>query len=240
MRDFLKEDVLIKAAKLSLVSTLAIAPSIVDSYFFNPGYRSILLERAAESLLPALFARDLILVFIALVISSACGFAWADGKKVIGFETLDRFRKEMKTLLWLGPALAVGTALLLDITLLRHFRGLYPDNPLIALTIPLRAAFFEEVICRFGILMIVFRLTRSVSAAVVVSALFNTLLGLRSADFVGFPLGLDWLTGRILISRMVLASFFGYFYCRKGLMSTISLRFIMELKHVVLPLFIPQ
>jgi hypothetical protein len=71
-----------------------------------------------------------------------------------------------------------------------------------------------------------------------VSALFNTLLGLRSATFVGFPLDFDWLTGRILISKMVLASFFGYFYCRKGLMSTISLRFIMELKHVLLPLLI--
>lgn len=238
MRDFLREDVLMKAARLALVSTLAVAPSIVDSYFFNPGYRSILLERASESLLPALFARDLILVFLSLLISSACGFAWADGRRIIGFETLGSFRKEVKTLLWLGPVLAVGTALLLDITLLRHFRGLYPDNPLVALTIPLRAAFFEEVICRFGILMIVFRLTRSVGAAIVVSALFNTLLGLRSATFVGFPLGLDWLTGRILVSRMVLASFFGYFYCRKGLMSTISLRFIMELKHVVLPFLI--
>jgi hypothetical protein len=240
VRDFLREDVLFKAAKLALVATLAVAPSIVDSYFFNPGYRSILLERAAESLLPALFARDLILVFLSLLMSSACGFAWADGKKVIGFETFDRFRKELKTLVWLGPVLAAGTALLLDITLLRHFRGLYPDNPLVSLSIPLRAAFFEEVICRFGILMIVFRLTRSVTTAVVVSALFNTLLGLRSADFVGFPLGFDWLTGRILISRMMLASFLGYFYCRKGLMSTISLRFMMELKHVVLPLLIPR
>ena len=238
MRDFLKEDVLIKATKLALVSTLAVAPSMVDSYFFNPGYRGILLGRASESLLPILFVRDLILVFLSLLISSGCGFAWADGRKVIGVETFDRFREELKTLLWLGPVLAVGTALLLDMSLFRHFRGLYPDNPLVALTIPLRAAFFEEVICRFGILMIVFRLTRSVPAAVIVSALFNTLLGLRSATFVGFPLDFDWLTGRILISKMVLASFFGYFYCRKGLMSTISLRFIMELKHVLLPLLI--
>lgn len=240
MRDFLREDVLVKAAKLAVVSTLAVAPNIVDSYFFNPGYRSVLLERATESVLPVLFARDLILVFLSLLISSACGFAWSDGRKVIGFGTLEGLRRELKVILWLGPALAVATALVLDMTLLREFRGLYPDSPLVASTIPLRAAFFEEVVCRFGILMIVFRLTQSVPAAVAVSALFNTLLGLRSATFIGFPLGFDWLTVRILVLRIILAGFFGYFYCRKGLMATISLRFIVELKHVVLPFFISR
>jgi len=240
VRDFLREDVLIKAVKLAVVSTLAVAPNIVDSYFFNPGYQSVLLERVTESVLPVLFARDLILVFLSLLISSACGFAWSDGKKVIGFGTLEGLRRELKVILWLGPALAVATALVLDMTLLGEFRGLYPDSPLVALTIPLRAAFFEEVVCRFGILMIVFRLTQSAPAAVAVSALFNTLLGLRSATFIGFPLGFDWLTGRILVSRIILASFFGYFYCRKGLMAMISLRFIVELKHVVLPFFISR
>jgi hypothetical protein len=234
VRDFLREDVLIKAAKLAAVSTLSVAPNMVDSYFFNPGYKDILLGKATQGSLPFLFARDLLLVFLSLLISAACGFAWSDGKKVAGFGTQAGLRKNLKILLILGPLLAVATALLLDIGLARRFRILYPKNPVVALTIPLRAAFYEEVICRFGILMIVFRLTKSVPAAIALSAAFNAAMGLRSAAFVEFPLGLDWLTTKILASKILMAAFFGYFYSRKGLMSTIALRFIMELKHVVI------
>jgi len=59
-------------------------------------------------------------------------------------------------------------------------------------------------------------------------------LGIESALFVGFPMGLDWRTAGIVAAKLCLAAFFGYFFCRKGLMATISLRFIMGLKHVVL------
>jgi len=234
VRDFLREDVLIKAAKLAAISTLAVAPNMVDSYFFNPGYREVILGKATQSSVPLLFARDLVLVFLSLLISAACGFAWSDGEKVAGFGTQAGLRKDLKIVLILGPILAVVTALLLDIGLLGRFRVLYPKSPVVALTIPLRAAFYEEVVCRFGILMIVFRLTRSVPAAIALSAAFNAAMGLRSAAFVGLPLRPDWLTTKVLATKLIVAAFFGYFYSKKGLMSTIALRLIMELKHVII------
>jgi len=234
VRDFLQEDVLVKALKFAAVATAAVAPNIVDCYFFNPGYREAILARATESSLPFLFARDLLLAFFALLVTSACGFAWSDGKKVAGFGTFGGLRKELKTLLILGPALAVTTAFLFDKGLTGGFQRLYPKSPMVALTIPLRAAFFEEVVCRFGMLVILFRLLRSVPAAILLSSAFNAALGLKSAVFVGFPIRLDLLTAAILAAKLCLATFFGYFFCKKGLMATISLRFIMELKHVVL------
>jgi hypothetical protein len=239
VKDFLREDVLTNAAKLAAVATLAVAPNMVDSYFLSPGYREIILGKATPASLPFLFAGDLILVFVSLMVSAACGFAWSDGKKVVGFGTQAALRKDFKTVLILGLILAVTTALLLDIGFVKRFRILYPQNPLVSLTIPLRTAFYEEVICRFGILMIVFRLTGSVPTAIILSSLFNTAIGLKSAVFVGFPLGLDWLTARIVLAKMMVAVFFGYFYSKKGLMATIALRFIMELKHVILP-FMPS
>ena len=234
MRDFLREDVLLKALKFAALCTLAVTPNMVDSYFYNPGFREVLLARATESSLPFLFVRDLVLVFFSLLMSSASGFAWCDGKKVAGFGTLEGLRKELKTLLLLGPALAVGTAFLLDKGLIRDFPRLYPENPVVALTIPLRAAFFEEVVCRFGMLVILFRLFRSVSVAILLSAAFNAALGFKSAVFVGFPIGLNWLTAQIVVAKLCLAVFFGYFFCKKGLMATIALRFIIDLKHIVL------
>jgi hypothetical protein len=236
MRDFLREDVLIKACILAAVSAAAAAPNIVDSYFFNPGYREALLANAPGSSLPLLFARDMALVFFSLLISSACGFAWADGKKVVGFGTLSSLRQNLKLLLILGPLLAVVTTLLLEKGLIGRFPKFYPRSFLVAFSIPLRSAFFEEVICRFGILMIVFRLSRSVTASVLISSAFNAALGLKSAVFVGFPVGFDIRTAAILTAKFCLAAFFGYFYCKKGLMATISLKFIMELKHIVLAL----
>ncbi len=234
MKDFVREDVLLKAAKLAAISTLAVAPYMVDAYFFNPEHREIILGKASETALPFLFARDLLLAFVSLMISAACGFAWSDGKRVAGFGTAAELRKDLKAILVLGVLLGAATGVFLDIGLLGRFRIFYPENPLIAISIPLRAAFYEEVICRFGILMIVFRLTESVPAAILLSSLFNAALGLRSAAFVAFPLGPDWLTIRIVAAKVVVAGFFGYFYTKKGLMATIMLRFIMELKHVVL------
>lgn len=234
MKDFIREEVFIKASKLAAVSTAAVVPNIIDCYFLNPGYRETMLTRATEAALPFLFAKDVILVFLSLLISGACGFAWSDGKKVAGFGTVERLRRDLKTLLTVGPALAVATAFLLDKGLLGHFPRLYPKSPVIALSIPLRAAFYEEVICHFGMLVIFFRLLRSVWAAIVLSAAFNAAMGLKSATFVGFPIELDWLTAEIVAAKLCLAAFFGYFYCRKGLMATVALRFIMELKHVAL------
>ena len=103
-----------------------------------------------------------------------------------------------------------------------------------ALTIPLRATAFEEIVCRFGMLVIAFRLLRSVPLAILFSSLFNTALGLRAAVFVGFPLAFDWLILAVVAGKFSLACFFGYFFCQKGLLATVSLRFLMELKHVVL------
>jgi len=234
VRDFLREEVLVKALKLAAVCTIAVAPYVLDCYFYNPGYRRVMLARAAEGALPFLFARDLVLVFFALLISSAGGFAWSDGEKVAGFGTVEGLRKELKTILILGVALAVGTALLLDKGLIRNFPRLYPKSRAAALTIPLRAAFFEEVVCRFGMLVIVFRLLRSVPVAILLSAAFDAAVGLKSAIFVNFPLGFDWLTAGVVAAKLSLAAFYGYFFCRKGIMATMGLRFIVELKHVVL------
>lgn len=234
MREFLREDILVKALKLAAVCTVAVTPNMLDCYFYNQGFRDVMLAKATESSLPFLFARDLVLVFFALVMSAACGFAWSDGKKVAGFGTTEGLRKNLKTLLLLGPALAVATVFLLDKGLTSAFPRLYPKSPIVALSIPLRAAFFEEVVCRFGMLVILFRLLRSVLAAILLSAAFNVALGLKSAVFVGFPLRLDWLTAEILVTKLCLAVFFGYFFCKRGLMATIALRFIVDLKHIVL------
>ena len=230
----MREDVLVKAVKLAAVATLAVIPNMLDSYFWNPGYSEIMSSKVPESSLPLIFGRDVILVFISLLISAACGFAWSDGKKVAGFGSVESLKTNLKSVLILGVVLAVGTAFLLDKWLAGGFEKLYPRSPVVSITIPLRAAFYEEIICRFGILMIVFRLTGSVPASVLLSAVFNAAIGLRSAIFVGFPIGMDWRTAGIVVAKILVSAFFGYFYCRKGLMSTISLRFIMELKHVVL------
>ncbi len=240
MRDFLREDVFIKAAKLAAVCTAAIAPNMLDSYFFNPGYREVILSKVPQTAVPFLFLRDLALVFVSLMISAACGFAWSDGQKVAGFGALEGLKKNLKTVAILGVVLGAATALLFDLRLAKTFRKFYPENPLALVGIPLRAGFYEEVICRFGILAIVFRLTRSPIAAIILSAGFNAVVGLTSATFVGFPIGMDWQTATILANKFLVAVFFGYFYCKKGLMATIALRLIMESKHIVLALALPR
>ena len=225
MKDFLDSRNFFKGLRLAALSTLIVLPYQLYSYFV--GYRGIIEKRFAQASIPALFVRDIFLLFVALLISSTAGFAWSKGKGLVGFGKWEGTKKDLKWLIPLGIALSVITAIVFDKNLFREFLEKFPKNPFA----PFRSAFFEEVICRFGIFSIAYRLSRSISLSIVIAAVFNVAVALKGFYFIRPQVAADLFIA-ILAMKFGFALFLGYFYSKKGLISTMLLQFLIGLKGI--------
>ena len=113
-----------------------------------------------------------------------------------------------------------------DLWILRPALDMYPRNPLTS-----AEYVTEEVIYRFGIMAITFRLTRSVTAAVITAAFFNVASTIPGA-FLEEPKASTAVMCGSAAKALVFATFYGFFCARKGLYSTVVLRMIVGLKFV--------
>jgi hypothetical protein len=228
VRQFLDRRNLFRGLMLALVATCASAVYLAYEYLVvQRGYVS---ERLAGSALAPRFALDVAGVFVALFISATAGFAWTREGRLVGFGSWRRVRRDLVLILPLGAALALVGVFVLEP---RLYAPLLPPlrNPFK----PLGAAFFEETVCRWGILAIALRLSRSVPVAVVVSAVFNVIVALPVIQMHGATLG-AWQLAAIITVKFALAIGYAVFYVRKGLLSTMALRFVAALPSPVLAL----
>ena len=134
-----------------------------------------------------------------------------------------------------GAALALLTVFVLNAHL---YKPVLPKerNPFL----PPFVGLFEEVICRWGIFAIAFRLSNRIWVSVAVSALFNVLLAVnamvRSMEHAQFVIE-PWQVVAIMAVKFVLAIGYAVFFVRKGLLSTMALRFVAALPAPVLAAF---
>jgi hypothetical protein len=232
VRDFVKEENVVRGLRLALVATLATALYLAYEYLV---VRREFVEAQLGGASPApRFALDVLGVFVALFISATAGFAWARGGRLAGFGTWRRLKRDLVLIVPLGAALAVLTFVVLEPTLYRPLLG--RRNPFQ----PVFVASFEEVICRWGIFAIAFRLSRRIWPSVLTSALFNAVVGtnamlrLAAHSDVSVP---PWQFAAIIGVKLVLAAGYALFFVRKGLLSTMALRFVAALPTPFLALF---
>ena len=105
---------------------------------------------------------------------------------------------------------------------------------------PLFLGAFEEVICRWGIFAIAFRLSRRIWVSVLTSALFNVLLAVNALVKLMPHMEVEvpaWQLAAIVAIKFALAVGYAVFYVRKGLLSTMALRFVAALPTPVLAAF---
>jgi len=234
MKQFLREENFRRGAVFAALCLAGTMPYLI--YYFFVGYAEQIERLSAGTPKSVIFISQAVAMYVALLISGTAGFAWADGKRVVG---LGSARSTVENLYWLAPVavvIVVLTHFLLDNALTRQDMLYTPRHPVIALVVPLKSAFFEEGILRFGILTIMYRLTRNKWAAMTISSLAGIAFGLPHLSFTG--LQIEWNLGIALqlISRFSVGLFVGYVYCRWGLRSSMALRFIIDLKYVFIAL----
>ena len=226
MRQFLKEENLIRGLRLALVAALATALHFAYEYLVTR--REYVVEHLGATDPTSRFALDVFGAFIALFISATAGFAWARGERLVGFGSWRRVKRDLVLIVPIGAALALLMLLVLEPLLYKPLLAA-KRNPFQ----PAFNALTEEVICRWGIFAIASRLSRSVRVAVVVSAAFNVLVGLKFLQLHGA--GLPWWQLTAIIGvKFALAIGYAVFYVRKGLLSTMALRVVAALPAPVL------
>ena len=225
MRDFLQGGNFSKGLKLSAACLVLFIPNLAWKYFigYSDYVQRILLpgERLSR------FVVDIFMIWVAMQISATAGYAWAKGPRLAGAGNWNDLRSNLKLILILGIAISAVEAVFFDFWILRPFFKAVPRNPFTSC-----AYVVEELICRFGILIITYRLTGSITASVLAAAVFNVGAGLQTVYFAGARPAIG-LVSVAAAKAFVLAVFFGYFFARKGLLPTMALRFIIGLKFAV-------
>ena len=145
-------------------------------------------------------------------------------------------KKDIKWLVGVGIFFAVLSYPLFDRVLLQLLPEMYPDSPLWALGYVIKTPLFDEIIFRFGFLTLIHRLLRNRPAAIVLSSIICVMGAVRMFSFLGIEFGFNLLTILSMIARVGSGLILGYLYVRKGLLHTMTLQAIIELRLVLLAL----
>ena len=225
MRDFFQGENFVKAFRLSSICLLLLTPNLAWKYFIS--YSEYVEKTLFHDEVFPRFLTDLFLIWVAVQISATAGYAWSRRPRLIGMAGWSDVLSNLKLILILGIVISTVEAVFFDFWLLRPLFRMYPRNPFTSF-----AYVAEEVLFRFGILAIAFRLTRSISASVLIAAVFNIGAGLRAVYFgdASPPIG---LVSVAVIKSFALSILFGYLYVKKGLLPTMTVRFIIGLKFAV-------
>ena len=230
---FIRKENLVQGLRLALVGTLASALYLAYEYVVT---RPDFVEHHLGPSDPTpQFALGVLAIFVALFISATAGFAWIKGRGLVGFGSWRRVRHDLVLIVPIGAALAALMLLVLEPTL---YKPLLTEerNPFQ----PVFAALFEEVICRWGIFAIAYRLSGRIWPSVLTSALFNVVVALNATfkmtAFTGERIA-AWDLAAMIAIKFAFAVGYAHFFVRKGLFSTMALRFVAALPAPVLALF---
>ena len=232
MRQFLKEENFRRGALFAAIFLATSFPYLI--YYFFVGYSEQVDKLTAGSPRALFLIGQAVAMYVALLISGTAGFAWSDGKNVAGLGSTRTAIRNLPWLVPLGIIISVLTHYLFDNELTRQDILYNPKSPVVALVIPLKSAFFEEGILRFGMLTIMYRLTRNKWAAMTISSIFGIVASLPYMRFLELEVAFDFTLFAMITTRFIMGLLIGFIYCRWGLKSTMFLRFIIDLKYVLL------
>lgn len=150
-----------------------------------------------------------------------------------GVGSWDLLRKDLPGLAGLALVLIPVFLFALDPIIFQGRELLYPGELGAAAGITLKSSVFEEVVLRYGVVTILAGLTRSVWPAVILGAAFATVLGLRSGFIVGMDLEVSTPFLLMILVSLALNLFYGVLYARRGLVSSMTAHFLIDLKYPV-------
>lgn len=231
MKDLFNRESANKGLILSQICVIASLPYYYYMYFI--GMREIILKTFLPKHLPYLMIFDVWYVFIVTFLCGLCGFAWSKKYGLCGFGSFLDFKKHWLKLLIIGGLIGVISYYFFD----KPFRSMapsyYPTNPLWALIIPINSAFFQETI-RFGMISLVQRLVKNAHFANCSIAFFFAIVGIKSFIFVGLNFNWSVLSINCFIFTVLLNIVLGYIFIKKGLISTIFVHLVVNLKFLFL------
>ena len=149
-----------------------------------------------------------------------------------------RLVRDTPLLVFGGLALAGLTYFLFD----RYFYvvspGSYPTSVLMLFCLPVKGAVTDEVILRLGLLTPAVGLLKHRGAGVILIAALASLMSLRYFQFLGIPVGLNYVTIAHLVLSFLGNVVLGSLYVSRGLMHTMILKAVYGSRYLAVALFL--
>jgi hypothetical protein len=222
MRDLIKRETIEGALTISVLCTILTLPHLWYLCFVG-------MRKTLKGLEPQFFVVHLWCILVISFLCGAFGLAWSRGCGLGGIVNGERFRRNIPLILIFSFVVGAGSFLISDIHLSTRIPYLYPSSPIFSLMIPLKAAFFNEVI-RFGGMALVARLSKSIHLSNIIISIFFLYTGISSLRLVGIDYTLeDWMPWAIGWSLLVNLGM-GYMYARIGILSTMVVQFVAGLR----------
>ena len=225
MRDFLQGDNFYKGLVLSLICLVLVTPYILWAYYVSSAeYVGRTLDKEK---IPAYLVLDIFKIWVAMQISATAGYAWAKKPHLKGAGSFKDYKKSIPLIILLGIGIGAIEILVFDFRLLKPLMKIEAVNPFLS-----GRYVAQELILRFGIMSIAFRLLKSVSLAIIISALFDAVLMLEGALSmkISLPPGLLAIA---IFKGTIMAVFYGYICAKRGLFADMSVRFLVGMKAIV-------
>lgn len=222
MRDFLQGDNFRKGLWLSLICLLLVIPYILWAYYVSSA--EYVGKTLAEEKVRSYLFLDIFKIWVAMQISATAGYAWAKKPWLTGAGSLNEYAKSIPLIVFFGIGIAAIEILVFDFRLLATLMKIEAVNPFLS-----GRYVAQELILRFGIMSIAFRLLRSVPVAIIISAVFDCVLMLEGALSLDVPLP-NGLLAIALSKGTVMALFYGYLCAKRGLIADMSVRFLVGMK----------
>lgn len=217
-----------KGLFLSQICVLVSIPHLYYLYFV--GMKDIVLKHFKAEQLPYLMTIQVWQVFIVTFCCGLCGFAWSERFNLVGFGKWSELKKSWMQLTAIGILIGVISIIFVDKDFKNVAHYYYPSNPLWALSVLLNSAVFIETV-RFGMIMIVIRLTRHIHIANIIIAFFLTIVGIKSFVFITVT-STTMTIVLCLFWTMLFNLIQGYIFIKKGLLCAMFVQGIYGLKYL--------
>ena len=221
--------VLAKSSALATASVLFTFP-----YFHYLMFVVLDKDRFPEGIDPwGVLFTQLFLLFILCLLSSMIGFSFSKRLKLPGFGNWGHFIRSMPSLLVLGAVMIGLSYFFFD----RHFCEIsplsYPKELLYLIWLPFKGAFTEEIILRLCLVTLSVGLLRNKGAGVVLVSALAPLFTIKYFFFIGMKAGFSYLFVTQFLLSFSANLLLGYLFVTHGLLYAMALKFLFDIKYVV-------
>ncbi len=227
-------DMLIKSAGLALPAAILALPYFYFLLFdFQPESGLSGFDNA-----PALLWGQTAMIFIICLFSAFAGSLFTPRLNLPGLGNLRQWRKEALYLAAAGLALMLFIFLTFDRYFYTVLPGFYPDLSLYMVLLPLKGAFTEELILRYGLVTIAVGICRNRYGGAAMVAGFATILSLEFLQFAGIPLEWNYICIMQLILAFLANFILGAVFVTRGLMAAMTMKLMLEMRYALVALLL--
>lgn len=227
-------DMLVKSAGLAVPAAILAIPYFYFLLFDFPRQSGPDSLQNAQALLWGQTA----MIFIICLFSGFAGSLFTPRLNLPGLGNLRQWKQEALYLAAAGLALMLVIYLAFDRYFYTVLPGFYPDFSLYMVLLPLKGAFTEELILRYGLVTIAVGICRNRYGGAAMVAGFATILSLEFFQFAGISLEWNYICIMQLILAFLANFILGAVFVTRGLLAAMTMKLMLEMRYALVALLL--